>query len=91
MTDNRVLWEMNDQRANALFGQALNTRRVQVGLPAVDNVYDYAFTDRPWLAADPTLAPWHEPTDLEVVQTGAWIVDRRSRRRRLGPDHPAWG
>jgi vancomycin aglycone glucosyltransferase len=30
-------------------------------------------TDRPWLAADPTLGPWPDPTDLDVVQTGAWI------------------
>jgi vancomycin aglycone glucosyltransferase len=32
------------------------------------------FTDRPWLAADPTLAPWPEPADQDVVQTGAWIL-----------------
>jgi vancomycin aglycone glucosyltransferase len=24
--------------------------------------------------ADPTLAPWQEPADLDVVQTGAWIL-----------------
>jgi vancomycin aglycone glucosyltransferase len=30
--------------------------------------------DHPWLAADPILAPWQEPTDLDVVQTGAWIL-----------------
>jgi vancomycin aglycone glucosyltransferase len=29
---------------------------------------------RPWLAADPTLAPWPEPADPNVVQTGAWIL-----------------
>jgi hypothetical protein len=28
----------------------------------------------PWLAADPTLAPWQEPADLDVAQTGAWIL-----------------
>ncbi len=28
----------------------------------------------PWLAADPTLGPWQEPADLEVVQTGAWLL-----------------
>ena len=27
------------------------------GVPPVDNVYDYGFTDHPWLAADPTLGP----------------------------------
>ena len=40
----------------------------------MDNVRDYVFTDQPWLAADPTLAPWQEPPDLDVVQTGAWIL-----------------
>jgi vancomycin aglycone glucosyltransferase len=32
------------------------------------------FTDRPWLAADPTLAPWPDPADQAVFQTGAWIL-----------------
>jgi vancomycin aglycone glucosyltransferase len=31
-------------------------------------------TDHPWLASDPTLGPWHEPADGEVVHTGAWIL-----------------
>ena len=34
----------------------------------------YIFTDRPWLAADPTLAPWPDPADAAVFQTGAWIL-----------------
>ena len=59
---------------NALFGEALNTHRAAIGLPPVDNVRDYVFTDRPWLAADPILGPWQEPADLDVVQTGAWIL-----------------
>ena len=73
VTDNRVLWDLNDESANALFGAALNARRASIGLPPVDNVYDYAFTDRPWLAADPVLAPWRTPADIDVTQTGAWI------------------
>jgi vancomycin aglycone glucosyltransferase len=75
VTDNRVLWDLNAQIANELFGAALNAGRASVGLAPVDNVYNYGFTDHPWLAADPTLAPWLEPADLvEVVQTGAWIL-----------------
>jgi len=73
VTDNRALWDLDAQRVNALYGAALNTHRAAIGLPPVDNVRDHVFTDRPWLAADPTLAPWQEPTDLGVVQTGAWI------------------
>jgi vancomycin aglycone glucosyltransferase len=74
VTDNRVLWELNAQVANELFGEALNIRRASIGLPPVDNVYDFGFTDYPWLAADPILGPWQEPAALDVVQTGAWIL-----------------
>ena len=70
VTDNRVLWDLQAQIANDLFGEALNIRRASIGLPPVDNVYDFGFTDRPWLAADPTLGPWQEPADLDVMQTG---------------------
>jgi vancomycin aglycone glucosyltransferase len=74
VTDNRVLNDLDVQSYNALFGAALNTHRASVGLPPVDNVRDHILTDHPWLATDPTLAPWQEPADLDVVQTGAWIV-----------------
>ena len=74
VTDKRVLNDLDVQSYNALFGEALNTHRALVGLPPVDNVRDHILTDHPWLAADPTLAPWQEPTDLDVVQTGAWIL-----------------
>jgi vancomycin aglycone glucosyltransferase len=74
VTDKRVLNDLDVQNHNALFGEMVNTHRAQVGLPPVDNVRDYVFTDHPWLAADPTLAPWQEPADLNVVQTGAWIL-----------------
>jgi vancomycin aglycone glucosyltransferase len=78
VTDNRVLWDLNAQSANELFGAALNARRASIGLPPVDDVYNYGFTDHPWLAADPTLGPWQEPANLDVVQTGAWILpDKR--------------
>jgi vancomycin aglycone glucosyltransferase len=74
VTDNRVLWDLNAQVANELFGEALDSQRASLGLPPVDNVYHYGFTDYPWLAADPTLGPWQEPADLDVMQTGAWIL-----------------
>jgi vancomycin aglycone glucosyltransferase len=73
-TDIRVLWEQDAQRVNALYGEALNSHRAAIGLPPVDNVRDYVFTDRPWLAADPTLCPAQGMTDLDVVQTGPWIL-----------------
>ena len=74
VTDNRLLWELDVQTMNALFGGALNTLRPKLGLPPVDNVRDHVFTDRPWLASDPILSPWR-PSDLrDVVQTGAWML-----------------
>ncbi|EKX65690.1 glycosyltransferase [Streptomyces ipomoeae] len=74
VTDNRVLWDLDAERVNALYGEALNTHRASIGLPPVANVRDHVLTDRPWLAADPTLGPWQDMTDLNLVQTGAWIL-----------------
>ncbi|GAA3130193.1 glycosyltransferase [Streptosporangium carneum] len=77
-TDNRVLWDRNNQGAYKRFGDALNSQRASIGLPPVEDVFAYGYTDRPLLAADPVLAPLQR-TDLDVVQTGAWIMpDERS-------------
>lgn len=73
-TDLKVLWEEDAQRVNALYGPALNSHRAALGLPPVDNVRDYVFTDQPWLAADPTLCPAEGMTNFDLVQTGAWIL-----------------
>ena len=74
VTDNQVLWDKDMQVMNEIFGDGLNTLRASVGLPKVENVRDYVYTDRPWLAADPVLAPWRQPAKIDVVQTGAWIL-----------------
>jgi vancomycin aglycone glucosyltransferase len=74
VTDNQALWDKDMQVMNELFGEGLNTLRASIGLPKVDNVRDYVHTDRPWLAADPVLAPWRQPAKIDVVQTGAWIL-----------------
>jgi vancomycin aglycone glucosyltransferase len=74
VTDSRVLNDLAVENYNALYGPALNTNRASIGLPPVDNVRDHVITDRPWLASDPTLAPWQESPDLDVGQTGAWIL-----------------
>ncbi|WP_406292351.1 glycosyltransferase [Streptomyces sp. NBC_00624] len=74
VTDNRVLWDLDVQNIDGLFGEALNVNRASIGLPPVSNVRDYVIGDQPWLATDPTLDPWQETPDLDVVQTGAWIL-----------------
>ncbi|WP_329487019.1 glycosyltransferase [Kitasatospora sp. NBC_01246] len=74
VTDNRVLWEQDAVDAQEVFGEVVNAHRASIGLPPVDNVRDHVFTDLPWLATDPTLAPWQRPAELDVVQTGAWVL-----------------
>ncbi|MCQ8827952.1 glycosyltransferase [Streptomyces malaysiensis] len=73
-TDLKVLWEQDDQRVNALYGEAENGHRAAIGLPPLKSVRDHVLTDRPWLAADPVLGPWQEMTELDLVQTGAWFL-----------------
>jgi vancomycin aglycone glucosyltransferase len=73
-TDNRVLWAQDADRVNALYREPLNRGRAAIGLPPIDNVRDHVITEHPWLAADPLLAPWADLTDLDIVQTGAWIL-----------------
>ncbi len=72
--DNRELWDRDAERFNDLFGSALNSHRASIGLAPISDARSYVFTDRPWLAADPALAPWPDPTDRSVFQTGAWIL-----------------
>ncbi|TCO54122.1 glycosyltransferase [Actinocrispum wychmicini] len=86
-TDKRVLWREDAERVNALYGPALNKHRAAIGLPPVDNVRDYVFTDQPWLAADPTLCPSEGMTELDLIQTGAWILPDD---RPLPPDLAAF-
>ncbi|CAG6391120.1 glycosyltransferase [Streptomyces cocklensis] len=74
VTDNLALWDLHTRTVNALYGGALNAHRASVGLPPVDDVQDFIFTGRPWLASDPVLGPWRETRELDVVHTGAWIL-----------------
>lgn len=71
--DYRELWVRDAQRWNDMWGPLLNSHRESLGLSPVSDVRSYILTDRPWLAADPTLAPWPDSEDQAVFQTGAWI------------------
>jgi vancomycin aglycone glucosyltransferase len=59
---------------HAVFAPPINAHRASIGLPPVDDVRAFMFTDQPWVAQDPTLGPWQESADLDAVWTGAWIV-----------------
>jgi vancomycin aglycone glucosyltransferase len=74
VTDNRVLNDLDARRYDAELRAPMNAHRASIGLPPVENVRDHLITDHPWLAADPILGPWPASTDLDVVQTGAWIL-----------------
>lgn len=81
--DNQTLWAQDEQRWNVMWGAALNAQREAAGLAPVSDVSRHLFTDTPWLAADPTLAPWLEPSELDVFQTGAWML---TDHRPLSPE-----
>ena len=86
-TDYGALWDQDAQRWNSMWGALLNSHRAALGLAPVNDVRRHILTDRPWLAADPTLAPWPNPTDQAVFQTGAWILPDA---RPLSPDLEAF-
>jgi vancomycin aglycone glucosyltransferase len=73
-TDNRVLWELDARKVDLLYGEAVARHRAAIGLPPVTGVRDHVFTRRPWLAADPLLAPCPDLPDFDVVRTGAWVL-----------------
>lgn len=74
MADYSELWVKDAQRWNDTWGTLLNSHRARLGLPAVADVRGHVLTTRPWLAADPRLAPWPDPADEAVFQPGAWIL-----------------
>ena len=77
--DNLALWAEDAERWTERWGPALNSHRASAGLAPVTDVRGHILTHKPWLAADPMLAPWPEPADPNVFQTGAWILpDHRS-------------
>lgn len=82
--DHRTQWDLDAQQWNDTWRKGLNAQRAAIGLTPVADVRSHIFTRRPLLAADPTLAPWPAPSDVDVVQTGAWLwSDRRPLSNEL--------
>lgn len=73
-TVNQQLWKENEEEFNERFGATLNEERAKAGLDPVLSVQRYIFTARPWLAADPAIAPVFPSDGMEVIQTGAWML-----------------
>jgi vancomycin aglycone glucosyltransferase len=85
--DNCDLWAQEAKRWNDLWATAINSHRTAAGLAPVTDVRSHIFTNRPWLAADETLAPWPQTENLDVFQTGAWF---RSDQRQLSMELEAF-
>nr|ADN68481.1 SorF [Sorangium cellulosum] len=75
---NHNLWRKDALEMDEPFGPTLNEQRAKLGLSAVDSVQRHVFTDRPWLAADPALAPASKKSPMQIVQTGAWLLPDQS-------------
>jgi vancomycin aglycone glucosyltransferase len=70
----RLLWKEDEESWNGLFRETLNEERAKLGLPSVDSVPRHIFTDRPWLAADASIGPAGSTTEMQITQTGAWLL-----------------
>jgi vancomycin aglycone glucosyltransferase len=69
-----VLRGLGGRGFDELFREPIDAHRRSIGLPPVEDVGRFLFTDRPLLAADPTLGPWHGQDRFHPMQTGAWIL-----------------
>jgi vancomycin aglycone glucosyltransferase len=74
MADHSELWVNDAARWNSTWAALLNPHRARLGLALLSDVRTYVHTEKPWLAADHALAPWPDPADQNVFQTGAWIL-----------------
>lgn len=74
LLSNRLLWKLDERSWNRLFRSTINEERIALGLPPIETVPRHVSTDRPWLAADPLLGPAARTQDLEITQTGAWLL-----------------
>ncbi|MER7274077.1 glycosyltransferase [Dactylosporangium sp. NPDC000244] len=86
VTDPEALDALDIANYNGFIRAPLNRYRAEAGLPPVASVREFVRTARPWLAADPVLAPWPGGR-VDVVQSGAWFV---SDERPLSPELEAF-
>lgn len=54
--------------------EGVNANRARLGLSPIDDVLRHIVSERPWLAADPLLAPAPSVAWMSVTQTGAWML-----------------
>ncbi|NDK31720.1 glycosyltransferase [Nesterenkonia haasae] len=66
--------ELESPERDRLVGAPINAHRTAIGLPPVDDIRQFLFTDQPWMAADPVLAPQRASGRGSTVRTPAWIL-----------------
>lgn len=71
-------WDETQRAWNERALERVNHNRSRLGLSPIDDVLRYNITDRPWLATDAVLAPIPNTPGIEVVATGAWILEDRT-------------
>lgn len=72
---NASLWAEEERSWNDLFHDTVNEERMKLNLDPIESVQRHIFTDHPWLAADPILAPAGAMTGMHILQTGAWFLE----------------
>ncbi|MHC0432277.1 hypothetical protein ACX6XY_19130 [Streptomyces sp. O3] len=73
-----MLWDLDAETMDELFGTGLNALRESLGLPPVARFRGHVLTDRPWLAAGPVLSPWREPAD-GATTAAKLLLDQAAR------------
>jgi vancomycin aglycone glucosyltransferase len=68
-------WGDNLRAWNERALERVNHNRARRGLAPIDDVLRHNITDQPWLATDATLAPIPTTPGMNVVATGAWILE----------------
>jgi vancomycin aglycone glucosyltransferase len=68
-------WVDNVRAWNDRALERVNHKRARLGLSPIDDVLRHNISFQPWLATDPALAPRPCTPDIEVFETGAWILE----------------
>lgn len=65
---------LDSPERDARVGAPINTHRASLGLPPVDDIRQFLFTDQLWMAADPILTSCQDFEGADIVRTAAWIL-----------------
>jgi vancomycin aglycone glucosyltransferase len=84
---NKRLWEEHKAAWNGRALERVNANRARWQLDPIQDVLDHILGRQVWLAAEAALGPAPSPTELEVVQPGAWIMEDN---RALSPELSAF-